>query len=140
MKKLLFSKELFVALLKMSAWLARKPVCNPITKMLMRFFAFVTMKARHGAKQDNVESLVKEWQRMFAAPKTSVPITKVEKDIAYAEIRMKCPLRGTGDGAACHRMMEYDRTMVRKMGGSFEVLESQSKSGKEYCRVAIRKG
>jgi hypothetical protein len=35
--------------------------------------------------------------------------------------------------------MEYDRYMVKKIGGEFIVLESQSVTGKSYCRVAMRR-
>jgi hypothetical protein len=77
------------------------------------------------------------WQRGFAA-KREVPIVEVHEDLVIAEIRTQCPLRGTGDLAACHRMMAYDRAVVGRAGGQFEVLESQATPGLVRCRVAIR--
>jgi hypothetical protein len=56
----------------------------------------------------------------------------------YAQIHTPCPLAGTGDLRACHRMMEYDREVVRHAGGQFVVLESQATPGVKHCRVAMR--
>ncbi|MEM6831190.1 MAG: hypothetical protein AAF551_11810 [Bacteroidota bacterium] len=35
--------------------------------------------------------------------------------------------------------MNYDRALMKNIGGSLTVLESQSNSGQQYCRLAIRK-
>lgn len=66
-------------------------------------------------------------------------VTHIEDDTAYAEIHLHCPLRGTGDGEACHKLMHYDRSLMRSVGGSLEVLNSQATSGKSFCQLAIRK-
>ena len=66
-------------------------------------------------------------------------ITEVTEEAAFAEIHLNCPLRGSGDGQACHALMNYDRLLMKVVGGQLEVLESQATSGKTFCRLAIRK-
>ena len=36
-------------------------------------------------------------------------------------------------------MMNYDRTLMEKVGGQLIVLETQANSGKDHCKLAIRK-
>ena len=67
-----------------------------------------------------------------------MPITAVTADTVYAEIHTPCPLRGSGDLHACHRMMEYDRRVLEHAGGQFVVLDSQASPGRSHCRVAMR--
>ena len=81
--------------------------------------------------------LAEAWQRAFPSKK-QVPIVRVDETTAYAEIHTPCPLRGTGDVTACHRMMAYDRAFVNEAGGRFVVLESQAQGGVGRCRVAMR--
>ena len=66
-------------------------------------------------------------------------ITEVTEEAAFAEIHLNCPLRGTGDGQACHALMNYDRSLMKAVGGQLEVLESQATSGKTFCRITIRR-
>lgn len=85
-----------------------------------------------------------EWERLLASRKTA-HVTNVEArtastpETAYAEITVHCPLRGTGDVHACHRLMAYDRALVEAAGGQFIVLDSQATPGRTHCRIAIRK-
>lgn len=106
--------------------------------------AFLTLTAKvvrryRGAREERLtgEALGKEWQRLMPNPKV-MPITHVEGDTAYGEIRVRCPLRGTGDVRACHHLMSYDRALMRPAGARFVVLESQAEPGVERCRIAIR--
>lgn len=133
------SKNTFNAIFSLTASLARNQYFSFLTHPFMRLLAFATLKIRKGKKQETADAVAKEWQKMFPGGHKTMPITEVKGDIVQAEIRIKCPLRGTGDVRACHRMMEYDRAMVKKMGGEFVVLESQSNSGNEFCKVAIKK-
>ena len=66
-------------------------------------------------------------------------ITEVTEEAAFAEIHLNCPLRGSGDGQACHALMNYDRSLMKAVGGQLEVLESQATNGKTFCRLAIRR-
>ena len=74
----------------------------------MRGFAAITLKMRKGLRQKDAKAIAEEWQKMFPGGKKSMPITSIENETAFAEIHVKCPLRGTGDVHACHKMMEYD--------------------------------
>ena len=69
-----------------------------------------------------------------------VPIREVDEATrtVRAEIRSPCPLRGSGDVEACHRMMEYDRRLLERIGGQLVVLASQAEPGRTFCEVAIR--
>jgi hypothetical protein len=78
------------------------------------------------------------WQRAFPAKK-QVPIVAVDATTAYGEIRTPCPLRGSGDLEACHRMMGYDRAFMARAGGRFVVLQSQAEPGVTVCKVAVRR-
>ena len=66
-------------------------------------------------------------------------VTGFDEQTAYTEIHLPCPLRGSGNPHACYRLMNYDRQLMKKVGGELVVLESQSNSGKPYCKLAIRK-
>lgn len=66
-------------------------------------------------------------------------IKEITAETAYVEIHLHCPLRGTGKVHTCYKMMNYDRKLMRGVGGSLIVLESQSNSGKEFCKLAIRR-
>lgn len=59
-------------------------------------------------------------------------------DTVHARILTPCPLRGTGDVHACHRMMAFDRAVLRRAGGQFVVLRSQAEPGVTRCQVALR--
>ena len=66
-------------------------------------------------------------------------VSEITDKTAYVEIHLHCPLRGTGKVDACYQFMNYDRKLMEKVGGSLTVLESQSNSGMDFCRLAIRK-
>ena len=66
-------------------------------------------------------------------------IDEITEDTAYTKIHLECPLKGTGNVEACYKLMNYDRSLMKAIGGELVVLESQSNSGKNYCRLAIRK-
>jgi len=80
---------------------------------------------------------VLEWQRMFPSKEIN-HIKSIERDTAYAEVRVFCPLRESGNVMACYRAMGYDREMLRKIGGQLIVLRSQAEPGVEVCEVALR--
>lgn len=96
-----------------------------------------TLAIRGGRRQNDVRAVGNEWQRMFPSGKM-VPIVGVDDTTVRAEIHANCPLRGTGDTAACYRMMEYDRRLLERIGGQLVVLRSQAEPGRTHCEVAIR--
>lgn len=134
--------RLFARILGFSARLAHRPLMGRLVYPLMRFFAWATLRKHKARRQQQLEALAHEWQRMFPNRDKDHPIVSIDarQGVALARIETHCPLRATGDIRACHRLMAYDRAMVARMGGHFEVLSSQSNSGQPYCEVALRLG
>src|SRR5512138_1374997 len=124
-------------MLAVLAFLARRPWLKPVSDALTRSLAAVTVHTRRIGRANSVAELGPLWQRSFPSKK-QVPIKDITEDTVYAEIHTPCPLRGTGDVHACHRMMEFDRAVLRHAGGQFIVLQSQATPGVIHCRVAMR--
>jgi len=128
---------LFAGTLRAVAMLARSPLRGAVGPMLS--WTAKRVRSYRGSREEELvgEALGREWQRLMPNPKV-MPITEVDGDTAYGEIRVRCPLRGTGDVEACHRLMSYDRALVAPLGARFVVLESQAEPGVTRCRVAMR--
>jgi hypothetical protein len=125
------------AMLRSLAFFARRPAFNAVTSGLTRGLALFTIRAKKIGSATSVEELGPLWQRSFPSKK-QVPIESVQGNTVIAHIHTPCPLRGTGDLHACHRMMQFDREIVGRAGGHFVVLESQASPGRTSCRVAMR--
>ncbi len=125
------------SVLRVSAWMARQERLNALTETCMNLLARATIRTKRIRHADSLEGLGRQWQRGFPSAK-QVPIKEVTADTVFAEIHTPCPLRGTGDVRACHRMMQFDREVVRRAGGQFIVLSSQATPGNAFCRVAMR--
>lgn len=119
------------------ALVARYPRWQGFNDRLLRGLARRVVRARAIAPATTLDGLGREWQKSFPARK-QVPIVAISTDTVFAEIHTPCPLRGSGDLAACHRLMEFDRAVLRAAGGQFVVLESQAEPGRAICRVAMR--
>ncbi len=119
------------------AFFARRPRLEPLSKMLTRSMARMTVRAKGIGRARDASELGPLWQRAFPAKK-QVPIESSSETTVIAQIHTPCPLRGSGDVHACHRMMEFDREVLRHAGGQFIVLVSQATPGVAYCRVAMR--
>jgi hypothetical protein len=126
------------ASLALSAFFARRPRFNAATSALMRAMAALAVRSKGIRAARDDADLGAQWQRAFPSAK-QVPIRRIEDGTVYAEIHTPCPLRGTGDVHACHRMMEFDRAVLEKAGGQFVVLHSQAEPGRTYCEVAMRR-
>jgi hypothetical protein len=85
------------------------------------------------------EALGREWERLLGDPRYA-HVTEVDHATAtaYGEITGSCPLRASGDLAACHRLMAYDRRLLAPHGARLVVLASQAEPGRRSCRIAIR--
>jgi len=129
--------RLFDTTLAMVSNLSRGALRGAVAPFLRATAGLVRVYRRAGSEPLRGEALGHEWQRLMPNPKL-MPITSVEGDTAYGEIRVACPLRGTGDVRACHRLMSYDRALLEPAGARFVVLESQAEPGVERCRVAMR--
>lgn len=124
-------------LLGLSAWLAVSESRAGASRRLMQAMADATVRSKRIRPAITLDQLGDAWQRGFPSRK-QVPITAVTESTVFAEIHTPCPLRGSGNLQACHRMMEYDRRLLEHAGGQFVVLESQAMSGRSHCRVAMR--
>ena len=131
-------KKLFMALVPVSVWFSSRPRLAGPTRWLMRRFGSVTMFLMRAKPQAELADVAREWQRMFPS-NDDVPITGSDEDTVYAEIHVPCPHRGSGNVAGCHRMMEYDRKMLERIGGQLVVLRSQAEPGVQRCQLAIRR-
>ncbi|MFN8435631.1 MAG: hypothetical protein U0V18_16525 [Anaerolineales bacterium] len=129
--------RIFNALIGFCAVFARVPKLKPISDFLLRRLADFTYWMRNGQQQNDLTGLAKEWQRMFPS-RAFVPIKQVTAETAFAEIHGVCPVTASGDVHACHRLMEYDRHLLKKMGGQFVVLDSKANPTVPICMVAIR--
>lgn len=130
-------KSLFMSLVPLSVWLSSRPAWESRTRQIMRAFGAFTVWLMRAKPQSEIEAIGKEWQRMFPSD-DDVPITKITNDTVFAEIHIKCPHRGTGNVRGCHRMMEYDRKMLERIGGQLVILRSQAEPGVSVCQLAIR--
>jgi hypothetical protein len=108
-----------------------------LTRGFMRLSAWYTLFLKRGRPKTSLRDVVYEWQRMFPSIDMN-RIMSMDEHTARAEVRVQCPLRGTGDVLACYRVMEYDRAMLRRIGGQLVVLRSQAEPGVEVCQVAFR--
>lgn len=84
------------------------------------------------------EALGREWERLLGNRRYA-HVTGIDSEAgtAYGEITGYCPLRGTGDIAACHRLMAYDRGLMAPHRARFVVLASQAEPGRHTCEIAI---
>jgi hypothetical protein len=125
------------AVLSLLAFFARRPGLSFASNLLTRSLARFTVRAKAIGRTNEISELGSLWQRSFPSKK-QVPIESVAGNSVIAQIHTPCPLRGSGDVHACHRMMEFDREVVGRAGGQFVVLESQATPGVTFCRVAMR--
>ncbi len=123
--------------LRLLAFMARRPAWSGATERLVSGMAGATIRGKGLRRANSLHDLGEQWQRSFPARK-QVPITAVSATTVLAEIHTPCPLRGSGDLQACHRMMGYDRAVAAHAGGQFIVLQSQAQPGRTHCEVALR--
>ncbi len=139
MKRYLEKLSVFKLGLRISSFLALRKFYGAV-KLLTGSFAWVTLKLNKPKKTSNIHELAKTWVDLMPPDgRDYFEIASVEEETAYLKINLKCPLRGTGDVAACHKVMNYDRKLMKNVGANLVILESQSNSGKSCCKLAIRK-
>lgn len=132
------NKRIFNSLMDFTHWLTETERRNVIGKPVMRALGSLTLAIKKAGKKSTAIESAEEWQRMFPSKKM-VPITSVDVDTVYAEIRSECPYRASGNVDGCYRMMEYDRKMMEKIGSKFIVVKSQAEAGVSHCQIAISK-
>ena len=139
MKKYLEKLIVFTSTLKILAFFSKRPYFDTLTKWATSQVAKLNILLNRPAKANSPEALAQAWQDLMPPDgKEYFKIVEISADTAYTEIHLHCPLRGTGDVNACYKLMNYDRKLAEQIGGQLIVLESQSNSGKSYCKLAIR--
>jgi hypothetical protein len=136
-------KRAFRSGLALNAWLTRTPVLRPIEAWILTpFFVRLTQAIRGSASTPvarTPEALGREWERLLGHEKVARVVSVDEASgTVFGEITALCPLRGTGDVDACHRLMAYDRGLMEPHGARFVVLASQAEPGRTSCRIAMR--
>ncbi len=138
-KKYIKTQQFFNRTLRILAFLALRNY-NRLTKWATSLSASLNVFLNKPKQAKTVEDLSARWLEMMPPDgQEFFKISNVDKTTAYTEIHLHCPLRGSGDAKACYHLMNYDRKLMEKVGGQLIVLESQSNSGKPYCKLAIRK-
>ncbi len=112
---------------------------EPLALRWARALAWVVHKTLGRRTPTSVGDLAQEWNRLMPEPRSTFPVVAVDGDTAFVEIRIRCPLRGTGDAEACWRSMEFDRALMRASGGALVVMQSQAVTGQPFCKLAIRR-
>lgn len=109
------------------------------TRWIARLLASIVWRKNNGQVQQETLAIAQEWIRLFGLPQFW-QVEYMEDDTAHCAIRFPCSLEGTGDVAACHRLMEYDRALLKKIGGSLVVVRSRADpTVTGACQVAIRR-
>ncbi len=137
MKKFLIREGVQLSLRLMASLARLRGPAGQRAQSAIEAFGDAVGRWRKVRRGDDPTSLGATWQRAFPAKK-QVPIVRIDETTAYGEIHTECPLRGSGDLEACHRMMAYDRGFMRRAGARFVVLRSQAEPGVTVCQIAIR--
>jgi len=126
--------------LRIFAFFAKRKGFTRFTQFLTTKAANLNIKLNKPQPATNVEALAHAWQQMMPSDaQDKFTIDGITTNTAQVKIDIQCPLRGTGNAEACYKLMNYDRTLMRKVGGELIVKESQSNSGEDHCILAIRK-
>ena len=134
------SLRTFERTLAVLAVIARHRLFGQLAKPLTAALAWLNVRVNGHRPKESLTELGQTWIAMMPPNDQELfRITEVTDEAAFAEIHLNCPLRGSGDGQACHALMDYDRSLMKAVGGQLEVLESQATSGKTFCRLAIRR-
>ena len=134
------SLKTFERTLTLLAAISRHRAFGGLATPLTRALAWLNVRVNGHRPQESLAALGQTWKAMMPPNDQDLfRITEVTEEAAFAEIHLNCPLRGSGDGQACHALMNYDRSLMKAVGGQLEVLESQATSGKACCRLAIRR-
>ncbi|OJJ21503.1 hypothetical protein BKI52_13240 [marine bacterium AO1-C] len=142
MKKQLEKLSTFKFTLRIFAFFAKRKIFTRFTQFLTTKSAKLNIKLNNPQPATDAKALAKVWQQMMppdAQDKFTIGKIDQDTDTARVKIGIKCPLRGTGNVEACYKLMNYDRTLMKAVGGELIVEKSQSNSGEGHCILAIRK-
>ncbi len=137
MQKLSSDAKRFNRITQFLGRISQKRHLNIVTYILTWLLAKLTILSRKGQPKHSVEGITKEWLRMF--PQGICSIEKFEDKTGYGLVHADCSLVGTGNVDACYKMMNYDREMIKMLGGTLTVIESRANPEVNHCcKVAIR--
>jgi hypothetical protein len=140
MKKLIEKQKVFDLILKLLYLLSKLKLTESFILPITTVLAKINISLNKPVQTKELSKLAETWKELMPADgQENFKITKIDQDTAFVEIHLHCPLRGTGKVSTCYAFMNYDRVLMGNVGGSLTVLESQSNSGKPYCKLAIRK-
>jgi hypothetical protein len=136
-------KRAFALGLDLNARLTRDPRLRVLeARVTTPFFVRLTRLVRGRPPRPiggTPEAFGAEWERLLGNRRYAhVVAIDHATGTVHGEITGRCPLRGTGDVDACHRLMAYDRGLMAPLGARLVVLASQAEPGRTSCRVAIR--
>ena len=139
-KRFLERQAVFNLTLKLLSFFAQRRYFDKITYWATSSSAKMNVLLNKPVSSDNLHDLASSWQKMMPPDgQEYFKVSEITSDTAFTEIHLHCPLRGSGNAEACYKLMNYDRSLMKAVGGELVVLESQSNSGKDYCRLAIRR-
>ena len=139
LKRILEKQAVFSGTLRVLSFFARRKRFDIVTQWATSMSALLTLSLNRPAKPVDAAGLGQIWKNLMPTDgQEYFTISEETEDTVFTEIHLHCPLRGTGHVQACHKLMNYDRTLMEANGGNLIVLESQANSGKDFCRLAIR--
>ena len=139
LKELLGKQIVFNSTLHFLSFLATWEISERTIPLLTEYLAEINLSINNPKISSNLVELANTWKELMPPDgQEYFQITEINGDTAYAEIHLHCPIRGTGKVDTCYEFMNYDRSLLKKVGGTLTVLESQSNSGKNFCKLAIR--
>ena len=140
MKKFLEKQRVFNLTLKGLFYLSSIKITAKLIPAITKLLAKVNLSMNKPAHTRDLKRLAETWKEVMPPDGQELyKISGISDNTAYVEIHLHCPLRGTGKVDSCYAFMNYDRTLMERIGGSLTVLESQANSGKNYCKLAIRR-
>ena len=86
----------------------------------------IKLNYRDSRSKKDAEALGEEWCSSMPNEE-SARVVEHDDTTAYGEIRLRCPLQGTGWLDACDCLMSYDRALVAPSGGRLVVIRSQAR-------------
>ena len=138
-KELLEKQIVFDTTLDFLSFLAEWEISERTIPFLTEILANINLSLNNPKASNHLKDLASTWKELMPPDgQDHFQIKEITDDTAYVEIHLHCPLRGTGKVDSCYKFMNYDRILMEKVGGSLTVLESQSNSGKNFCKLAIR--
>jgi len=140
MKKIIEKQKVFDLTLKFLSFLSNWKLTESLIPSITKLLAKLNLSLNRPKPTNDLRKLAEIWKALMPPDgQENYKVAKVTNSTAFVEIYLHCPLRGTGKINTCHSFMNYDRTLMKNVGGSLTVLESQSDSGKPYCKLAIRR-